>query len=63
MEIYRRVGMWCLIFPQDNKIAKQIYHNNISVVNPNEYGKEYYHGSYATRQVGDGMLYQLSGET
>ena len=56
--------MWCLsVFPQDKKMAKQIYRNKLSVVNKNKEEKEYDHVSSTTRQIFDDMLYEPSGET
>ena len=44
-------------FPQYKKIFKHININKLSVVNPNEEGKEYDHMSSTTRKVVDGRLY------
>ena len=51
------------LFPQEKKIIKHINCNKLSVVNPNEEEKVYYHVSSTTRQMVYGMLYDQSGET
>ena len=50
-------------FSQDNRILKHLYHNNLSVVKPNEEEKEYDNVPYTTTQVVGGMLYETSDET
>ena len=50
-------------FPQGKKMVRHIYHNKISIVNPNKTGKEYYRVFSTKIQSVDGMLYDTSGET
>ena len=51
------------LFPQGKTIVRYIYHNKLSIVNPNKEGKEYDHVYSTTIQYVDGILYEPLGET